>query len=639
MRAAIVALALALVAGCAKQGTELTTWTLETRGTTTPIALPGKLTTVGDMAFTLTADVELASTQRGTALTLVLDCYHGALSATAGGIALADDGDGASGSWRFDVPATATAGERVTLTLAGKGGAMTIVGFGAAPRLVDDPRGDPRARAVAGINRYSALASLMLIGFLFVPYLTMYVLDRRRREYPAILAYGVTLTNTPLALLGVFGALGPAGSQIGLLMGAGNYATLLLTIHYVFELEPVKRFWWYLIGGYAALVAGSIATPALVEVAIRLNGPMTLVVNAYSLWRLVRLARGGPHAFDARLILAGSLINAVILVQGVMWVVSGTSPLGGVHPMPLGICLSMLIQTVVLARQHVARQRAIAEANAELQRQVAERSRELGEAVAQLTTRPIQLVDEKVVDDRYVIIGRLGAGRSATVHEVERISDGKRFAMKLLRERADARRTARFAREARGTADPPHPNLVPVIDVGIVDGVTFVVTPIVDGGSLLVHKGRFGDRAWAEWMLAQIATALAELHARGVLHRDLRAANVLVSAGQAKLVDAGLAALAALAGGTDDTVTANPAPGDAPTRPGHLRGAADRVAPELVRGEPATQASDVFALGVLAQQLFGDEPLPEVIARCLADDPAERPSAADVAVAFTARTA
>ncbi|MBL9015790.1 MAG: protein kinase [Myxococcales bacterium] len=280
----------------------------------------------------------------------------------------------------------------------------------------------------------------------------------------------------------------------------------------------------------------------------------------------------------------------------------------GAHPVQLAICVSLAVLVILLVRQHVARryaarQRAEIVASAEPAAPTTEPSRELGETVAQLATRPIQLVDEKVVDDRYIIIGRLGTGSGATVYEVERISDGQRLTMKLLRERADARRTARFAREARGMADPPHPNVVSVIDVGIVDGVTFIVTPIVDGGSLLAHEARFGDRAWAEWMLLQIATGLAALHARGVLHRDLRAANVLVSAGQAKLADVGVAALAAPTDGA----------------------------------EPPTLASDMFAFGALAQQLFGSEPLPEVLARCLADAPARRPSAAEAAAALAGR--
>ncbi len=267
---------------------------------------------------------------------------------------------------------------------------------------------------------------------------------------------------------------------------------------------------------------------------------------------------------------------------------------------------------------------------------MAERSRELGEAVSKLATRPMELIDQKVVDDRYVIIGRLGAGELGQVHEVERISDGKRFAMKLLRGRADPRRVARFAREARAVAEDQHPHLVPVLEVGIVDGSAFLVMPLIDSAPLLAQKARFGDRAWAMWMLSQIATGLGALHERGLLHRDLRAANVLVSAGQAKLADAGLAVLTApTAGGTDDTVTAQPDPAGVSTRPEHLRGARPHLAPEVVRGEPMTKASDVFAFGVLARELLGAEPLPETIAQCLAEDPGRRPTAGELIRACT----
>lgn len=257
-------------------------------------------------------------------------------------------------------------------------------------------------------------------------------------------------------------------------------------------------------------------------------------------------------------------------------------------------------------RTRLARAEAAArtEARAELEQHATEESRTIGQALAQLTTRPIELVDEKVVDERYVIIGRLGAGGAATVYEVERISDGRRLAMKMMRDRADPRRTARFAREARLAAELPHPNLLPVLDVGMADGSTYVVTPLVDGGSLLAHQSRFGDRAWAEWMLSQIAAGLAALHEHGIVHGDLRAANVLVSAGQARIADAGIIALA----------------------------------PDRTRGEGVTGAVDVLAFGILARELFGAGPLPEIVARCLADDPEARPSAGDLQAAFAPRT-
>lgn len=226
--------------------------------------------------------------------------------------------------------------------------------------------------------------------------------------------------------------------------------------------------------------------------------------------------------------------------------------------------------------------------------------RERSEAFAQLTTRPMELVDEKVVDERYVIIGRLGTGTAATVYEVERISDGRRLAMKLMRGRADARRTARFAREARLAAEVSHPNVVPVLDVGTADGSAYVITPLVDGGSLLAHQARFGDRAWGEWMLSQIAAGLAALHEHGIVHGDLRAANVLVSSGQARITDAGLAMLAT---GADAA---------------------------------AAGTADVLAFGQLATQLLGPGPLPELLARCLAEDPAARPSASELHAALAA---
>lgn len=634
MRALIVLL---LIGGCTTTGTELPSWTLEVAGSTSEVTLPSGLAVVGDRAFVLRTEVTLAHEQRGKPLVLLLDCFHAPLAATANGTVLEDQGDGDVGSWRFTIPASITETGRLVFALSALREGGSVFGVGAEPRLVDEPGGDTRAHAVAGINRYGAMTTILLVAFLAIPYAAMYLLERRK-VYAVTLLYGVSLLLTPLMLLGVIGQLGAFAVFAGLLLGAANWALLIAVLHLTFELERPHRFWWYLLGTYTAIVVAGALVPAMVQVGVRINGPISLVVNGYFLVRIAKLARRGEHRIEARMILASSLLSAVILIQGARWVITGRASWGGVHPLPIGISISMLVQALVLAYQHVARQRALAEANAELQRQVAERSRELGEAVAKLTARPMELTDERVVDDRYVIIGRLGAGGTSTVYEVERTGDGKRFALKLLRGRAESRRVARFAREARAVAEDPHPHLVPALEVGIVDGSAFVVMPLVDGGSLLAHKARFGDRAWALWMLSQIASGLGALHERGLVHRDLRAANVLVSAGQAKLVDAGLLALIGqTAGGDADTVTAPPDPADpanASTRPGHLH-SPPHLAPELVRGDPATKASDVFAFGVLAKELLGAEPLPAVLARCHADDPAARPTADELVRACT----
>src|SRR4051812_10593128 len=150
--------------------------------------------------------------------------------------------------------------------------------------------------------------------------------------------------------------------------------------------------------------------------------------------------------------------------------------------------------------------------------------------------------DPSVVDSRYRMIGKLGADDLGPAFEVERLADGRRFSMRTLRRRG-ADRLNKFAREAQQAADIEHPNLVPVIDIGFTANDLFLVMPLVDGGSLEQVRHRFGDRAWALPLLAQIASGLDALHARGVVHRGLRPSNVLLTRGTARITDIGLAAL------------------------------------------------------------------------------------------------
>src|SRR6185437_1920440 len=122
----------------------------------------------------------------------------------------------------------------------------------------------------------------------------------------------------------------------------------------------------------------------------------------------------------------------------------------------------------------------------ELRRDVAARSKQLADALARLAqTRVEPLTKGGTVEGKYRIVRALGAGGMGTVHEVERITDGRRMALKTLRGRVDTEAMARFAREAQLAAELFHPNLVPVHDVGVTSaGTLFLVMELVDGGSL-----------------------------------------------------------------------------------------------------------------------------------------------------------
>jgi hypothetical protein len=245
-------------------------------------------------------------------------------------------------------------------------------------------------------------------------------------------------------------------------------------------------------------------------------------------------------------------------------------------------------------REAIERERARAD--------VAERSRALAEAMARLSNAPrapTQLSGGEVIDDRYRVMRALGKGGMGQVHEVERIGDGRRLALKVLTSVPDREALIRFAREAQIAAAIDHPNVVAAIDVGVSQtGMPFIVMELVGGGALSELRARFGDVGWALPVVRQIAAALATMHAQGIVHRDLKPSNVLLDGQVAKVADFGIATLRPNDDG-DSTITRNL------TRTGAFIGTPLYMAPELIGGaRAATPAADVWSLGVIAYQLI-----------------------------------
>lgn len=190
---------------------------------------------------------------------------------------------------------------------------------------------------------------------------------------------------------------------------------------------------------------------------------------------------------------------------------------------------------------------------------------------------------------RYRVIEPLGEGAGGIVYLA---TDGEsEVAIKVLRS-ADAVAQRRFAREARLAAESNSRHLVPVLEVG--DG--YLVMPFFAGGSLAAKLQRDGTPAIAETvqLAAQLAQGLDALHARGILHRDVKPSNVLLDEnGRAALADFGIAR------GADSTQL---------TRDGQLVGSAHYLAPELIEGSAATPASDIYAFGCLLYECVTGAP-------------------------------
>jgi serine/threonine-protein kinase len=222
---------------------------------------------------------------------------------------------------------------------------------------------------------------------------------------------------------------------------------------------------------------------------------------------------------------------------------------------------------------------------------------------------------------RYRIDARLGEGAVGVVYRAH-TDGGDVVALKLLKERLAADETfrARFVHEARAARHVEHDHVVPVLDTGEADGTSYLVAAYVPGGSLedrLTHDGSLPlDEALR--IAAEIGTGLDALHRAGLIHRDVKPSNLMLDEnGRAAITDFGLAK------GPAYTVL---------TKPGQVMGTLDYLAPELIRGEAATPASDIYAFGCVVYESitgappFGGKSLFEIGAAHLSatpPDPAE----------------
>jgi serine/threonine protein kinase len=230
------------------------------------------------------------------------------------------------------------------------------------------------------------------------------------------------------------------------------------------------------------------------------------------------------------------------------------------------------------------------------------------------------MTPDAVANGRYQLREKLGSGGMATVYLADDPRLGREVALKLLAENIaddpDARR--RFEREARLAAKLDHPNVVQVYDVGEEEGRPFIVMEYVGGGSLSELIGRRRRRRPSDErkleLLAQACDGLAHAHRQGLVHRDVKPANLLLRGedGRLKIADFGIAVAAEEA---------------KITRTGLVLGTKPYMAPEQLEGQEATPASDVYALGVVGRELF-EEGIPagldRVLDRSTARDPRER---------------
>src|SRR5688500_10337617 len=219
---------------------------------------------------------------------------------------------------------------------------------------------------------------------------------------------------------------------------------------------------------------------------------------------------------------------------------------------------------------------------------------------------PSDTLINTLFDGRYRIVRKLGSGGMANVYLAEDEDLGRRVAIKILNDRYanDDLFIERFRREAKSAAGLSHPNIVSIYDRGEAEGTYYIAMEVIEGRSLkelILTRGALPVDT-AIGYAKQLLEALRFAHRHGIIHRDIKPHNVLVSADQhvkaneprLKVTDFGIARHGA----------------SQMTEAGSIMGTAQYLSPEQARGAPVTAASDLYSAGVvLYDMLTGNVPV------------------------------
>ena len=221
----------------------------------------------------------------------------------------------------------------------------------------------------------------------------------------------------------------------------------------------------------------------------------------------------------------------------------------------------------------------------------------------------------------YDVTAKIGQGGMGEVYRACDTRLDRPVALKVLKSElvADRDRRQRFIREARSAAATTHPAIAQIYDVDEQDSTIFIAMEFVEGRTLReLIAARELDLQSSIEIAIQISDGLAKAHAKGIVHRDIKSDNIMVTPdGHAKILDFGLAKLLDLSGGDDQHITdASGRETVAETQLGVVMGTIAYMSPEQARGRRVDQTSDVFSMGVVAYEMVtgelpfkGDSPL------------------------------
>lgn len=231
----------------------------------------------------------------------------------------------------------------------------------------------------------------------------------------------------------------------------------------------------------------------------------------------------------------------------------------------------------------------------------------------------------RLLHERYRLVRLLGTGGMASVWLGEDLRLQRPVAIKVIADSlaADPAYRRRFEREARIAAGLSHPGLVRIYDFASTATRPVLVQEYVPGEALAEILARDAPPIDAHRLARELLDALGHIHDRGIVHRDIKPGNILINKdGCAKLADFGIAH-------SQDATKL--------TQTGNVIGTLRYLAPELLRGDAPTPASDLYALGVVLDDVTRGAPskdLSRVTALLLAADPAKRPESARAASAL-----